>query len=174
MQKILLAIDGITPDKKALCYAVELCKRIKAELRVLEVISPLNYLKYIKNWRGRVNQARRYVEESMAAVTFAEAGDHEMARALQEEAQKKIRQLLPDSERDAVHCRLSMKSGNPDKEIVRYVNDHRDIVLTIYGTTDEETGASGNEGKTRSVPRRIRQELLTPLVVVKGLRSQPR
>lgn len=171
MQKILLAIDGITPDKKALYYAVELCKRIKAELSVLEVISPRNYFKYIKNWGERVNQAKRYVEDSMTAVTFAEAGDHEMAKALQEEAQKNFSRLLPESERDAVHCRLSMKSGNPDKEIVRYVNDHRDIVLTIYDTPEEETSETVSERKTRSVPRRIRQELLTPIVVVKGLRS---
>ena len=171
MQRILLAIDGITPDKKALYYAVELCKRIKAELSVLEVISPRNYPRYIKNLGERVNQARRYVEDSMVAVTFAEAGDHEVARALQEEAQKKISQLLPESERDAVHCRLSMKSGSPDKEIVRYVNDHRDIVLTIYDTPEGQSDETVRERKTGSVPRRIREQLLTPLIVVKGLRN---
>ena len=168
MQRILLAIDGITPNKKALYYAVELCKRIKAELSVLEVISPRNYFRYIKNLGERVNQARKYVEDSMVAVTFAEAGDHEMAKALQEEAQRKISQLLPESERDAVHYRLSMKSGSPDKEIVRYVNNHRDIVLTIYDTPEEATGETAGERKTNSVPRRIREQLLTPLVVVKG------
>ena len=171
MQRILLAIDGITPDKKALYYAVELCKRIKAELSVLEVISPRNYPRYIKNLGERVNQARRYVEDSMVAVTFAEAGDHEVAKALQEEAQKNISQLLPESERDAVHCRLSMKSGSPDKEIVRYVNDHRDIVLTIYDTPEGQSDETVRERKTGSVPRRIREQLLTPLIVVKGLRN---
>ena len=171
MQKILLAIDGITPDKKALYYAVELCKRIQAELAVLEIISYRNYFRYIKSWGDRVNQARKYVENSMVAVTFAEAGNHEMAKALQEEAQKKFSQLLPESERDAVHCHLSMKSGSPDKEIVRYVNDHRDIVLTIYDTLEHETAEKAGERKTKPVSRRIRQQLLTPLVVVKGLRG---
>ncbi len=171
MQKILLAIDGITPDKKALYYAVELCKRIKAELSVLEIINPRNSLRYIKDWGERFNQARRYVEDSMVAVTFAEAGEHEMAKALQEEAEEKFSRLLPEPERDAVHCRLSMKSGIPDKEIVKYVNDHRDIVLTIYDTPGGETGATDGERRGKSVPRRIRRQLVTPLVVVKGSRS---
>ena len=33
MQKVLLAIDGIHPDHKVFDYAVQLCKRIKAELK---------------------------------------------------------------------------------------------------------------------------------------------
>jgi nucleotide-binding universal stress UspA family protein len=94
MQKILLAIDGITPDKKALYYAVELCKRIKAELSVLEVISPRNSFRYFRNWGERVNKARKYVEDSMVAVTFAQAGEHELAKAIQEEAEEKFSRLF--------------------------------------------------------------------------------
>ena len=168
MQKVLLAIDGIKPNKKALYYAVGLCKRIKADLRVLQVISSRNYISYIKSWGKRVNHARKYVEDSMVAVTFAEAGEHQMALALKEEAQRNINQLLPESERDAVHCLLSMKSGSPDKEIVQYVNEHRDIVLTIYDTQEEKTDETVTDTKTKMVPRRMRRKLLTPLVVVKG------
>jgi hypothetical protein len=64
-----------------------------------------------------------------------------------------------------------MKSGSPDKEIVQYVNEHRDIVLTIYDTPGGETGETDEKRKRKSVPRRIRQQLLTPLVVVKGSRG---
>ena len=38
MEKVLLAIDGIYPNRKILEYAVDLCKRIKAELNILQVI----------------------------------------------------------------------------------------------------------------------------------------
>ena len=161
MEKILLAIEGITPNKKAVRFAVELCKRVKAELNILQIINSLNL-------GERVNRVRRYVEGSMIAATFAEAGEHEMAKDLREQALKNINQLLPESEKEAVHCHLSVRSGIPDREIVNYVNDHRDIVLTIYNTPKEEMGNANSETKTTDVPRRIRQRISTPLVVVRG------
>jgi hypothetical protein len=41
-----------------------------------------------------------------------------------------------------------LKSGNADEEIVRYVCDHRDVVLTIYdasGAKDERNGVSAKK-----------------------------
>jgi nucleotide-binding universal stress UspA family protein len=169
MEKVLLAVEGVTPSKKALRYAVELCKRIKAELDVLQVISSRNYKKYIKNLGERVNRARSHVESSMIAATFAEAGEHEIAKALKEEALTNIiSEFLPDSERDTVHCHLSVRSGPSDEEIVHFVNDHRDIVLTIYDAPEEDRGDTSSERNARVVPRRIRHQLSTPLVVLKG------
>ena len=51
MKKILLAVDGISPDPKAFRYAVELCKRIKAELNVFQIIDPGKYSEYLKKMR---------------------------------------------------------------------------------------------------------------------------
>ena len=167
MQKVLLVIDGITPDQKAVHYAVELCKSIKADLQVLQIINPLTYGRYLKNMGDRINQARRLVETSMVAATFAEAGEHVIARAIKEQTLKKFDQLVPEPERSSVHCHLSLKSGASDSEIVNYVNDHRDIVLTIYDAPKEETKDTIIEPKTRGTPKRISQRLSTPLVVVK-------
>lgn len=160
MEKVLLAIEGITPNKKAVRYAAELCKRIKADLNILQIINSLNL-------GERVNRVRRYIEGSMIAATFAEAGEHEMAKDVREQALKNINQWLPESEKESVHCHLSVRSGSPDKEIVNYVNDHRDIILTIYDISKEEMGEAHIKTKTRDVPYRIRQRLLTPLVVVR-------
>jgi nucleotide-binding universal stress UspA family protein len=163
MEKVLLAIDGITPDRKAVRYAAELCKRIKADLNVLQVIGQ----RYIKSVGERVNRARTYVEGSMMAATYAEAGEHEMAKALKEEALNKITEFLSDSEKDAVHCHLSVRSGRPDEEILHYVNDHRNIVLTIYDAPQQDQDDFGAESKKKHVPMRIRKQLSTPLVVLK-------
>jgi nucleotide-binding universal stress UspA family protein len=168
MQKVLLAIDGITPSNKALHYAVELCKRIKADLNVLQIINPQNYIKYIQKLGKRVNQARKYMEDTLVVATFAEAGEHEMAMTLKEQTLKNMDQLLTESERDAVHYHLSLKAGPSDKEIVNYVNEHRDIILTIYDVQEGETDDEKVERKTGAVPMRISRQLSTPLVVVKG------
>lgn len=167
MQKVLLAIDGIIPNKKAFHYAVELCKRMKADLNVLQIITPQSYTKYIQNLGKRINRARRYVEDTLVVAAFAEADEHEMAITLKEQALKNMDQLLTASERDAVHYQLSVKSGPSDKEIVNYVNDHRDIVLTIYDVPEKESDDQSLERKTRVIPRRISRQLSTPLVVVK-------
>lgn len=163
MEKVLLAINGITPNKKAVRYAVELCKHLKADLNVLQVIGQ----KYMKSLGERVNRARTYVEDSMTAATFAEAGEHEMAKTIREQALDKINRLLPDSERDAIHCHLSVRSGQPDKEILHYVNDHRNIVLTIYDAPEQDMNDISIEPKARHVPMRMRKQLSTPLVVFK-------
>jgi nucleotide-binding universal stress UspA family protein len=163
MEKVLLAIDGITPNKKAVRYAVELCRHLKADLSVLQVIGQ----KYMKSLGERVNRARTYVEDSMIAATFAEAGEHEMAKAIKEQALNKINRLLPDSESDVIHCHLSIRSGQAEKEILHYVNDHRDIVLTIYDAPEQDMNDIRTEPKERHVPMRIRRQLSTPLVVFK-------
>jgi hypothetical protein len=162
MEKVLLAIDGITPSKKGVRYAVELCKRMKADLNVLQVIGQ----KYIKGLGERFNRARTFVEGSMIAAAFAEAGEHEMAKVIKEQAMNKINQFLPDSERNAVHCHLSVRSGQPEKEILHYVNDHRNIVLTIYDSPKQDMSDVRAESRTKHVPMRIRKKLSTPLVVI--------
>ncbi len=86
MEKVLLAVDGIDHDRIVFNYAIELCKRIKAELNVFQIIRPKNYSKYIKKIRQQADLARTYIEGSMVAATFAEAGEHETAIDIMAEA----------------------------------------------------------------------------------------
>ena len=65
MKKVLLAIDGITPDSKIFHYAVDLCMRMKAELKVFQIIRPENYSKYLKEMRQKADSARMYFQGSM-------------------------------------------------------------------------------------------------------------
>jgi len=166
MEKVLLAIDGISPDRKVFCHAVQLCMRIKAELNVLQIIRPGNYSEYLKKVRERANQARRYIEGSLLAATFAEAGEHETGKEMMAEALKNINQLLPEAEKAGIPCSLTMKAGNPSKEIINYVKEHRDVVLTIYDTPGEEGDESGVARKKKTAPREIKRALSIPLVII--------
>ena len=82
MKKVLLAIDGITPDQKVFQYAIQFCKRIKAELNVFQIINPRNLSEYLKNVRKGAKSAGDYFSNTMVAVTFAEAGEHETAQEI--------------------------------------------------------------------------------------------
>ena len=171
MEKILLAIDGIAPDSKIFNYTVALCKRMRAGLDVLQILGPRSYRKYLKKVKQGARHARIVFEDAMVAATFAEAGQHDIAEQLKTQASKNLNRLIPEAERerDGMHYHLVLKSGNPDEEIVRYVYDHRDVVLTIYdpsGAKDEREGASR---KKRNAVRQIGQKLSTPLVIMREI-----
>ena len=168
MEKVLLAIDGIAPDRKTFRYAVELCKRIKAELKILQIVRPKNYSKYIKKIRKQADLARTYIEGSMVAATFAEAGEHETAKEIMAEASKQINHLMLESEQKGVRCHFSMTSGTTEKEIINYVNYHRDVVLTIYDASVQDIGQASSISKKKRAPAKIKKHLSVPLVVVQS------
>jgi hypothetical protein len=170
MKKVLLAIDGMTLDRRVFSYAVELCKRIKTELDILQIIRLRTYSRYAKKVRQGSHHAKRYIEGAMIAATFAEAGEHEMAKEMKEmkaEALRNINQLLPEPKMAGIPWHLTMRSGSPDQEILSYVNDHRNIVLTIYDASEEEGKEAPTGRKKKTLPREIREKLSTPIVMMK-------
>ncbi|MGB5992585.1 MAG: universal stress protein [Desulfobacterales bacterium] len=168
MKKVLLAIDGMTPDRKAFRYAVALCNRISAELSIFQIIRPQYYREYKKKIRKKGLLARKFFEGSMVAATFAEAGEHETALDIKAETSKEIRRLLQESEEAGVHCHFSMKSGNPEQEIVNYVNDHRNVVLTIYDVSDHDVNEANNISRKKNALAKITKGLSVPLVMVQN------
>ena len=168
MKKVLLAIDGMTPDRKAFSYAVALCQRIRAELSIFQIIRPRFYREYGKKIRKKGLLARKFVEGSMVAATFAEAGEHEIANEIMAQARNNIEQLLPESERAAISCHMTIRSGCLGEEIVRYVNEHRDVVLTVYDTAPAEKLEGGVVAKQGDNPSKIKEHLSIPLVVVRS------
>jgi nucleotide-binding universal stress UspA family protein len=164
MKKVLLSIDGMTPDRKAFHYAVALCKRIKAELNIFQIIRPRYYRNYMNKIRKNALLAKKVMESAMVAATFAEAGEHETALDMMAEASKQIEHLLQESEKAGVHCRFSIKSGDPEKEIIEYVNDHRDVILTIYDAFDVNGTIDVSEKKNTLA--KIKRKLSVPLVTV--------
>jgi nucleotide-binding universal stress UspA family protein len=164
MKQVLLTIDGMTPDQKAFHYAVALCKRIRAELSIFQIIRPRSYRKSIEKFRKKALLAKKFMEGSMVAATFAEAGEHETALDIMAEASKEIKHLLSESEKSGVHCHFSIKSGDPEKEIIEYVNDHREVILTIYDAFDVNGTIDISEKKNTLA--KIKRNLSVPLVTV--------
>jgi hypothetical protein len=167
MQKVLLAINGISPSRKVFNYAVQLCRRLKAELCVLQVIEPRRYGECFKAIRGKACRAKHFLEGSMTAVTFAEAGEHETARDVMVEAGKNMNALLPETKKAGVLCHVTTKkSGWPSNEIVRYAMEHRDVVLTVYDGAGAANEGSKSLTKEQDVAVEIGQHLPTPLVTM--------
>ncbi len=168
MQKVLLAVDGIRPRQNLFQYAVQLCERIKAELDILHVINPKTYGMCFRKACEGASKARQYFESTMMAVAFAEAGEHATGEALMAEAQKNLYGMLPESERSRIRPRLTISSGDPCNEIVRYVSKHRGVVLAIYDTGQDHSWERNASKKRASLFQKIRQNLPIPLVVLRS------
>jgi hypothetical protein len=166
MKKVLLAIDGLTPDQKAFQYAVGLCRRIRVELNIFQVIRPAIFKKYRDSLREKGRKVQRLLEDTMVAATYAEADEHGTARDILAQASQESQRLLQASEKAGVPCHLLVSSGNPDREIVDYVKHHRDVVMAIY----DATGGSGHESVRKSGKKktlnRIKQGLDVPVITV--------
>jgi hypothetical protein len=175
LKKILLAIEGVAPDRGTFNYAVALCKRMRAGLEILQILSPRTYKNYLEKVKKGARQAKNAFEDAMVAVTFAEAGQHDIVEQMKKQACENLDHLMPPRERDGIEYHLMLKPGNPDDEIVRYVCDHRDVVLTIYdaaGAKDEPECRF--EKKGNRIPA-IAQKLPTPLVLRTGCEpAEPR
>jgi hypothetical protein len=169
MEKILLAIDGIAPDSRIFNYTVALCRRMCAGLDVLQILGPRRCRKYLQKAIQSALNVRSVFEDAMVAVTFSEAGQHDIAEQLKLKAFENIDRLIPKSEKDGIDYHLTLKSGNADEEIVRYVCNHRDVVLTIYDASGAKDECNGASGKKMNAVRQVGQKLSTPLVIMRDI-----
>jgi hypothetical protein len=55
----------------------------------------------------------------------------------------------------------------PDEEIIHYVQKNRDVVLTIYDEGGDAGPVQAGKPRPPAIPRQIRQNLATPLVVIR-------
>ena len=169
MEKVLLAIEGLAPDRSTFSYAVALCKRMRAGLDILQILGPRSCRKYLKKAKQGALNARSVFEDAMVAVTFAEAGQHDITEQLKMQVFENIDRLIPKSEKDGIDYHLTLKSGNADEEIVRYVCEHRDVVLTIYDACRAQDEPERASGETINTVRQIGQKLSTPLVIMREM-----
>jgi hypothetical protein len=171
MKKILLAIEGVAPDSSTVNYAVALCKRMRAGLEILQILSPRAYRGYFEKVKRSARHARSVFEDAMVAVTFAEAGQHDIVEQMRIQACDHLDRLIPKPERDGLEYHLTLKPGNPDDEILRYVCDHRDVVLTIYDAAGLRDERKCRPDKKMNKILAIAQKLPTPLVLSRGCES---
>ena len=149
-------------------YAVALCKRMRAGLEILQILSPRIYKNYLKKVRRGARQAASAFEDAMVAVTFAEAGQHDFVEQMRKQARDNLDRLVPEPERDGLEYHLTLKPGNAADEIVRYVSDHRDVVLTIYDAVPGKDDPACRLDKKRNKITAMAQKLPTPLVLRRG------
>ena len=168
MEKVLLAINGTCPDRRAFDFAVRLCKRIRAGLNILDIIGPESRARCIRRVRRDTQKARQMAEATMAAVAFAEAGEFDTAAELKQHALDNLYKWLPEPEQAGIPCELTITSGPPDQEIVNYIEDHKDVVLTIYDARGQKVPQRTRGMAEPDIIDGMKKKLSTPIVTMRS------
>ena len=159
MRKILLTINGSTPREEVARYALGLAQRLKAKLRILQVVAPSGEKKESKV-RQMIRKGTRLFEETMVTATFAEVGEHQLAEGVQKMLAEAARTLDQSEGPGAVPVDydVTFKVGNLEEEVIRFAKDNRDAVLAVYDGPVQE----GHE----TPPPELRSGLSIPLVSI--------
>lgn len=165
MEKVLLAVAGNTPDQKAFQYAIDLCTRTQAELKILLISAPQTLNDYLGKVKNSANQAKHFFEGSMMAATFAEEGEHTAAQQIMAESDREMTRLTMESAKVGISCQVSLQTGNPRDEIVRYVRENKDVAIAIYDDGAENTGNLPKPTKRQSL-KSIAKALPIPIVTI--------
>jgi nucleotide-binding universal stress UspA family protein len=156
MKTIILAIDGPSPRSEAARYALGLAQRLKARLKVLQVVSP-SALKKRKGLSRMLRKGARILEDTMVTATYAEAGEHELAgriRTIMAKAAQSM-DICEDADERPVDYDVTLTVGDMTEEMVRFVGQHRDAVIAVY---------DGPTPKGGSPRKRLLDQLSIPMV----------
>lgn len=155
MKQVLLAINTLTPSKQAFRYAVDLSRRIRAELSILRILDKERLAEHFSVSREKAASLGRSLEDAFAQVAFAEEGLG---------GPDPLRTMLSGSSFDTAAA-----GGNkdPDADLKQFVDIHHDVVLTILDSAAGQE--SPNEKKARI--NKLKKKLGVPLVVIRPGRS---
>ena len=169
MKTILLAVEGLSLDRKVLGYAMNLCNPVRAGLDVLQIIRPLGQRKGLGGLRQRIQRARAAFDAAMIAATYAEAGVPELSVTAQRQALGKIREIRPQGMDTAIDYHCVVTGENPDSVVKRYVEEHRNLVMAIYDTFRTKKRSGADPAAATPVAPGLLHGLSIPLVFVKDM-----
>lgn len=150
MKKILVAVDGSRPSEHALKFAAVLCQRMADALVALRVIN----IPRLSHW---------------IAV-------HErMKNELEDEAHKILNHAEAVARQYQVAIQTLVRKGFPDEEIIKTVNEDKEIFLVILGSSGRDlTGRRMLGSVAEAVVREISRSLPCPVVVVPSVEEMIR
>jgi len=163
MKQVLLAIDGNSPTDSVFQYAVGLCRRIQADLNILQFVRDERLTRCLSVTKKKVGRLGKLLEDSFAEVAFAEEGLAGMGKEFRPGISDALNELIQAGQA-GVALEVTVSSSSPEKDLPHYIDDHQDIVLAIFDPSTDQTGRAGHSLLTIET---IKKKLRIPLVVVK-------
>ncbi len=162
MKQVLLAINGDIPTNSVFQYAVSLCTRISADLKILQFIGGRKLTQCLSSTKKKVRSIGHFLEDSFAGIAFAEHGEFYMADEILSGVSEPLKEMLTLND-SCVSFTVILSDGEPETDLSRYIEENRDIVLTIF---DPSVDTPVQPGLNLAIIDQIKQNLSVPLVVV--------
>jgi hypothetical protein len=172
MKTVLFATDHMTPDRKALDYALVLCRRMTAGLEVLHILQVPTFPGDPGKHRHTPIQPEGDVFPSaMVTETMTEADVHDPSEAMKAAAFDQFKGSLPEQPNTRIYYRCVV-TGEPTGIIIeRYVRNHRHIVLTVFDPRLHRDPSGSRKKENHPAGVKAMPRLSIPLVLVKNAHS---
>lgn len=118
-------------------------------------LTPLNTLK------RKLKIVQTFLEDSMCAASFAEAGENKIAKQIVDQALQNLAPYLAKQRAKIHQPHIYLKQGKLAEEIINFVCKQKKIIFTIFNPQKKET----------KVIKILQQGLPVPLVLVRTKRS---
>lgn len=164
MKKVLLAINGDIPTHSIYSYSVDLCRRMKAGLDIVQFLKENKLTDCISSTKKKVGSLGRFVEDSFAGVAFAEENLPQTGLNIAAGISPPLKYLILEDNPDVLNS-VTLSEGELETELSELVEDRKDIVLAIF---DPSTEKRRHEVKGSHKIKLLRKKLCVPLVVVKN------
>ena len=136
LQTVLLVIEGEVPNEAAFNYAVKLCKRIRAEIDILQVI----------------DRSDNSTDYDALSRRMSAGSAHIVA-------------LLQRLEREKVPFKITIRLGDADQKLFNYARRHKDVAVIIFDSPKVKKAAHEGKG-WQELAEIISRQLSIPLVTV--------
>lgn len=164
MKKVLLAINGDTPTQTIFRYAVDLCRRMKADLDIIQFIKEKKIPGCISSTRKKMESLNRIMEDSFAGIAFAEENFRDEGIEIATGISPPLKHLIEQDKPDVLK-QVTLGDGDLETELSGYIENRKNIVLTIFDPSSE---SRKRRLKNRIKIKLLRQKLCVPVVVVKS------
>jgi nucleotide-binding universal stress UspA family protein len=142
-RKIILASDA-GPSSKGFRYAVELCRKMKADLAFLNVVQP----------------SRKH--------TYWLRVQRRLERELLQDAQVAVGRLLPEAREAGVACEVQVKSGSLEEELLSYAANTPGVAMVLLDAPEQVDLLSEVYAISRGLAERVSAALPCPVVHMIG------
>ena len=139
-RKIVLASDTGGPSPRSFRCAVELCRKMKADLAFLNVVQLANKHTY---WL----RVQRRLE-----------------RELLEEASLTVERLLPEARKAGVACEVQVKAGSLEEELLRYAANTPGVAMVVLDAPERLDLLSEVYAISQGLAERVSAALPCPVV----------
>jgi len=143
-RKIVLASDAGGPSPRGFRYAVDLCRKMKADLAFINVVQVANKHTY---WL----RVQRRLE-----------------RELLEEAAVATQRLLPEARKAGVECEVQVKTGSLEEELLSYAANTPGVAMVVLDAPQRASLLSEVYAVSQGVAERVSAALPCPVVHMVG------